>query len=318
MSTPTVQWIRKVRLTLLSEQEALDLSAFRFTFNASQADYQSPNNCRIRVFNLSQETVKKVRGEFSEVILEAGYEGNFGIIFRGTIKQFRIGKENALDSYLDVLAADGDTLYNFGFVSQSFPAGSTPQQRVSEIVSLGGTSDPGGKLLGSLNHNGLAGTMPAPRGKVVFALMRAALTAETGANGATWSITDGKVNIIPLDGYLPSEAVVLSARTGLIGLPEQTNEGVRAKCLLNPLLQPGALVRIDNASINQTVNADQAVDVKIPYNQWTGAQFLADTTADGLYRVLIAEHEGDSRGQPWYTNLTALAINSATQKVVAP
>jgi hypothetical protein len=318
MTTPTVQWIRKVRLTLLNGQEALDLSEFRFTFSTVQADYQSPNNCQIRVFNLKTETSKKIRGEFSDVILEAGYEGNFGIIFRGTVKQFRIGKENSTDSYLDILSADGDTLYNFGFVSRSFPAGSTAQQRAAEIVSLGGTSDPGGKLLGSLNHNGLAGTMPAARGKVVFALMRAALTAETGANGATWNINDGKVNIIPLDGYLPSEAVVLTARTGLLGIPEQTNEGIRARCLLNPLLQAGALVQIDNASINQTVNADQAVDVKIPYNQWTGIQFLADTSSDGIYRILIAEHEGDSRGQPWYTNLTALAINPATKKVVAP
>jgi hypothetical protein len=35
----------------------------------------------------------------------------------------------------------------------------------------------------------------------------------------------------------------------------------------------------------------------------------AATTWTGLYRVLVAEHEGDSRGQPWYTDITALAVD---------
>ena len=41
-------------------------------------------------------------------------------------------------------------------------------------------------------------------------------------------------------------------------------------------------------------------------------------SADGFYRVFVAEHEGDTRGQAWYTNLILLAVNPTTRKVVNP
>lgn len=314
----TAAWIRKVSLHLTdpNEAKALDLSDFRFTFNTSQADYQSPNNCRIRVYNLTPSTVAMMRGEFSKVILQAGYDGQFGVLFTGTIKQFRIGKEGNTNTYLDILAADGDTLYNWGYASLSFEAGSTPKLRADAIVQAAGKSV--GSLLNSMGHNGISGVIPAARGKSVFGLTRIALTAETGAQGCTWSIQNGKVNILPLKGYLPGEAVVLNAKTGLIGRAEQTNEGVRLKSLINPLLQPGGLIRVDNKSINVTVSADPGAPAMIPYNQWTGVQFLADVTADGLYRLLTVEHEGDTRGPNWYSNLLALAVNPTTGNVVAP
>ena len=304
-------------MILVKGEDALDLSDFRIVFKTGQADTQSPNNCRIRVFNLKAETVAQVKGEYSEVVLQAGYQnGNFGVIFRGTIRQFVTGKdENGTDTYLDLLAADGDTLYNWGFINRSFPAGSTPKDRAQTMADK--AVDSTGQLLAAMGHNGIAGVLPAPRGKVVFGLMRVALTAEAGAQGCTWSIQNGKINILPIDGYLPNEAVVLSSTTGLVGRAEQTNEGVHARSLLNPLLQPGGLIKIDNASVNQTSNADAKSTVMVPYNQWTGAQFLADVTADGLYRVFVVEHEGDSRGGNWYSNIVALAVNPSTGKVSA-
>lgn len=303
-------WRRKASLLLVEGQRALDLQEFRFTFETKQTDVQSPSNCAIRVYNLSAATVSQLRGEFSRVVLQAGYEGaSYGVIFDGTIKQYGIGKEGATDTYLDVLAADGDLSHNFGYVNVTLAAGSSSQERVTTIVNQ--LKDKGARL-GYVGLEQTGGVLP--RGKVLFGMARAALNSEVRTAGATWSIAAGKVNVIPLDGYMPGEAVVLSSETGLIGRAQQTADGVEFTCLLNPRLQPGSLVRIDEASVNRVSNT-AANPAGIPYNQWAAPQFLANVTTDGLYRAVVVEHQGDTRGQNWYTKVVALAVSPSTGKV---
>ncbi len=294
----------------------IDLSQMHFTFKTSAADQESPNNAVIRVFNLSrgadQNTVQDIiKGEYSRVILQAGYEkGEFAVIFDGNVRQFRVGRLNATDTYLDLLCADGDLGYNFAKIVQSIAAGSTPEQRIAAIVA---SMRSFGVSSGSIAPT-TGGTLP--RGKVLFGMSRAMLRQQAITQQATWSIQNGKVNMIPLDSYLPGDPVLLNSLNGMIGLPEQTNDGIKIKCLLNPLIQAGQAVRIDNRSINQTIQA--APDVgPVPFNQWTGVQLLADVTSDGLYRVFVAEHEGDTRGQEWYSELTCLSLDAVTKECKA-
>lgn len=301
------QWMRKGSVLLVKGGKALELSEFRFTFQTAQNDESSPNNCAIRVYNLKPETVAQVKGEYTDVVLQAGYvNGSYGIIFQGTIKQFRVGKENATTSYLDILAADGDLEHNFGVVNFTSPIGMNSKERVEKIREAMGLAS---------GYNGLQPTGGVlPRGKVLFGMGRTIMQSEVQSQGSTWAIQNGKLNVIPLDGYLPGEAVVLTSRTGLIGRVEQTEEGMKAKCLLNPRLVPGGLVKIDNASINQTSNTSANAG-NVPFNQWTGLQLLADVSADGLYRVYVVEHEGDSRGTPWYSNIVCLSVSRSSLKV---
>ena len=47
------------------------------------------------------------------VMLQAGYEnGAYGIIFSGTILRIRTGRESATDTFLEIMAADGDIAFN--------------------------------------------------------------------------------------------------------------------------------------------------------------------------------------------------------------
>lgn len=309
----TRQFKRRASLILVEGDQAIDLSAFHFTFNTVQQDVESPNNCSIRVYNLSPATVSKIQGEFSKVVLQAGYEGSFGVIFQGTIKQYRLGKQNGTDTYLDILAADGDEAYIKATLSQSLAAGWNQTDTVKAAVK---SMEAFGVQAGFTSDlSTLGGTIPAPRGKVLFGMSRALLRNATRNMLTTWNIQDGKVNVLRTDGYLPGEVVVLTAATGLIGVPEQTNEGIRVRCLLNPKIVIGGLVQVDNKTINQTVQQKDNEPRRI-YNSRTALQFLATTASDGFYRVFVAEHEGDTRGQNWYTNLVCLSMNPASQKVV--
>lgn len=306
------QYLRKAGLIVTDGNRALDLSDLHFSFRTAQQDVESPNNCAIRVYNLDRKTVNLIRSEFQRVVLQAGYQdSSYGVIFQGNIKQFRIGKENSTTSFLDILAADGDEAYNYSVVKATLAAGTTSGQRVAAILD-------------AMKPNGVtAGYMPPvmqetggilPRGKVLFGMASALLRQATATDGLTWNINNGKVDIVPLTGYKPGEAVVLNSLTGLIGRPEQTIDGVRARCLLNPRLQIAGLVQIDNASINQLVQQNPN-DAPIPYDKWASIQNLAITTTDGLYRLFVVEHVGDTRGQDWYSELIGLAINPVTKEV---
>lgn len=310
--TDNILFGRKASLLLVQGSNALDLSDFRIVFQTDQADAASPNNAAIRVYNLRPETMKQIQGEYSEVVLQAGYvDGAFGIVFKGNVRQWRMGKEpSGTETYLDILAADGDYGFNNAVVSKSIGAGSAPRERIKAIQD---SMKPYG--IGD-GYNGLSSTGGTlPRGKVLFGLARVAMQIEARSQGATWSIQNGKINILPLDGFLPGEALVLTSKSGLIGRAEATEEGVKARCLINPRIVPGALIQIDNASINQTVAA-RGNPANVPFNQWTGAQFFADVAADGLYRVFVATHIGDTRGKNWYTDIIALAVNRNTRKVL--
>jgi hypothetical protein len=310
---PNTQFGRKVSLLLVEGEQALDLSNMRFRFSTMQEDEESPNNCSIRVFNLNADTVRQVQKEYTRVVLQAGYEnGSFGVIFDGTIKQFRIGREgDAVNSYIDILAADSDLAYNYAVVNKTLAAGSGPAERIAVIIAA---KSKYGIKPGTLVIPSTGGVLP--RGKVLFGMAKTMMRSEVQNIGATWSLQNGQVNVLPLDGYLPGEAVVLSALTGLIGRVEQTQDGIRARCLLNPKVVVGGLVKIDNKSVNQTLrqNPDSA---PVAYNQWAGIQNLATVTSDGLYRVYVAEHTGDTKGQEFYTDLVCLTVNPVLEKVIA-
>jgi len=71
-------------------------------FKVTRGDFQAPNTADIRIYNLADATVNKIENEFTDVAIQAGYEGNYGLIFNGTIKQIRKGKVDQKDSYVDI------------------------------------------------------------------------------------------------------------------------------------------------------------------------------------------------------------------------
>jgi len=318
----TDQWIRKLGLVIFSDTKGLDLSEFHIKFEACNADVQSPNNCAIRIYNMSKATIKRIieNSEFKSVVINAGYEkGNYGVIFQGYIKQFRIGKESNVDSYLDILASDGDIAYNQAFVNETMAKGSTRADVINAAAKAMNLPVDYGIFKTDVQH------IPSIRGKVLFGMARDKIKNESNNLNSGWSIQNGRIQIIPQNSYLKGEIVKLNSASGLIGIPEQTDEGIRFRCLLNSKLRIGGLVQIDNSIINQTmqsVNSNSSINgpvqlpAQIQYNSYR-LQPLAPLSDDGVYRLFVVEHEGDTRGQPWYSNLIGLAMDMTTQTVLA-
>lgn len=274
---------------------AIDLSQLRIKFQVKRSDTMTPNVADIRVYNLDLQTAALIKKEFTKVVLQAGYVGNFGVIFSGNIKQVILGRESATDTFIDIIAGDGDRAYNFAIVNTTLAKGSVPADHLKAATAA---------MIPLGVNPGYTGTLPSkvlPRGKVMYGSARDYVRGLADTHGFGWSIQDEKVNFVKQSTYLPGTIVVLTSKTGMIGTPQQTNEGVNAKALLNPFIKIASRVKIDNASVERL-----KINLSVPNS---AANIPAPLTTDGVYYVLVAEHQGDNRGIDWYTSLVMLNID---------
>jgi hypothetical protein len=269
----------------------------RIVFKVKKSSAQTPNSAIIRVYNLSDNTAKQIREEFQSVTLQAGYQSNFGLIFKGNIKQVRFGRENSTDTYVDIAAGDGDQSYNFSTISTTLSAGSHQTDQINAAIN---TMKPNGVTTGFIDD---IDSIILPRGKVMYGMSRDYLRQSTESTGTTWSIQNEQIQIVKRTSVAPDPVVVLTSKTGLVGVPELTNDGVSARCLLNPLIRIGGIININQRDIADAKLSNVSNDLQV--------NSAPQTTADGLYRVLVAEFNGDTFGNDWYTDITCISYDNS-------
>lgn len=306
------QYLRECQLLVSDNQSnALDLSNLRIKFSVKRSDVMTPNTADIRVYNVETETALYLYTQLNpgrgkdgvlinkgKVLLQAGYKSNFGGIFQGNIKQILIGRESATDTYVDIVAGDGESAYNFAVVNTTLSAGST---QGDQVTAAAGAMAPHGVTKGHI------GDMPLnqlPRGKVLYGNARNYLRDIAQTTKKTWSIQDGKITFVPITSYLPGERVVLNSKTGLIGSPQQTNTGLNVKCLINPLIRVGGLIDISEASVEEF-----KLNLNVPGSPSNNPSPL---TADGVYYVMVIEYSGDTRGTDWYCTMVCMFQNPSS------
>lgn len=150
------------------------------------------------------------------------------------------------------------------------------------------------------------GGRPLPRGKVMFGMARDYLETVARSTQTLWSIQDGKVQMVPETSYVPGEIPDINYKSGMVGLPEQTQNGITVKMLLNPSVKIGRLIHLNNASVQQyeysLANDQQAENQRIALQN--------KFNSDGYYYVMSSEIWGDTRGTDWYTEVICLAVDA--------
>jgi hypothetical protein len=302
--------------TPLGSATGIDLSNMRITFQVRQFDYNVPNTAVIRVYNLSDATALKVQKEFQNVVLQAGYEGgNYGVIFQGTIKQFKKGRLDSITTFLEMYCSDGDAAWNFAPINTSMARGATFNQQISTMNQalkpfLPNTPD-GQIQTAKIPDDAGTGGLTQPRGRVLFGMAAAKMNDVALSTNTTFKIVNGQVIFTTMSKYDAGDIIDLNVRTGLVLVPEATDNGVEVTALLNPAIRCGRRVHINNKDINTSTLTQAGQQV-----QPTILAFPASVTVDGFYRVIVADHEGDSRGGAgWFTRMTCLALTSQTGTV---
>lgn len=343
-------WMRHFELQLLDQNgQGVMLSDFKVTFQIEWADTRWPRVANVKIYNLSRETTNKILGqEFSKIRIIAGYDGlaktvdasqvgiardiptdksgqtggqNYGLIFDGDIRFTITGKDNVTDSWVLIQAISDHEAFLYASTVTTLAAGHT-------VADLLAANMKGFNAFGVTQ--GITGDMPNtvfPRGRVVFKSSRDVMDNIAKQCNATWQLVDGQVQMVPEDKYI-HEAIVLSADTGLIGMPQQTmGAGVNVRCLINPNIRINGLIQLDQASVYraalntsdvQAVKYDQNGNIipgqKIQETTLDGNRVVDGTISqpssiatDGVYIVKAIDYTGDTRGQAWYMDLMCFA-----------
>ncbi len=293
----TDQYLRACSLIVGGDSgDGLDLSALHIRFQVNNGDTETPNNAVIRVYNLAPDTAKRIQKEFTRVVLSAGYQGNTGVIFSGQIKQVIRGRENATDTFIDIIAADGDQAYNFARISQSFAKGYTPTMLLDALLVA---MKPYGVTRGAIPK---LPDIKAPRGCVLVGPVKQSLSELADTYGLSWSIVFGQLQMVPTNGILDGDTIELTANSGLVGLPQQTIDGIMVKCLLNPRIRPCRQIKLNNGSVQELAIS--------PVYKFKDLRPSID--ADGLYKVWAVNHSGDTRGNVWHSDLVCSSATGMT------
>lgn len=289
----TRQWIRELRLTVTTGSGSVDLSNLRIRFRVEQNNTQRPNVADVIVTNPSRDTIQKIKKEGQSITLEAGYVEGYSVIFKGDLIQKRSGRENPVDIYLSLLAQSGDRAYNFAVMSKTLAAGSTYKDQVNAVAQEM-------KKYGvELGHIADLGSQKMPRARTMFGMARDIMRDIAYATGTSWSIQNQKLQMVKNQEFMPGQVHKINSRTGMVGMPVQTIDGVQARLLLNPRIVPGSRVEIDQSSIQEAAFSPN-------YLGELSNSMIPSLAEDGIYKVLVVNHGGDTRGNPYYTDIVCI------------
>lgn len=305
-SDPTRQYRRVAQVITDGDGVGIEIQSagpddLRIWFKVTKTVGRQPNTASIKIYNLAPDTEELVKGEFDDVILNAGYEGATALLFRGNIR-YPEGFNDGPERVFQLDCGDGDRDFQEVFINTSMPSGSTTDDLISHMVSKFSKIKKGTVTIASKKRS---------RGRVISMMAARLLDHIAAENDAHWSFQDGELHIIPATATLPNEAIVITAETSLLGTPKRTDKGIEVRCQLDPRILPNGKIFLDNKDFKDRVAAQR---LKSPgAKAHTGATAkrthkLAAISPDGIYKVLRVDHEGDTRSDKWESEIVCVAL----------
>jgi hypothetical protein len=300
MSASILQWKRQCEVIIGKAGKGLSVKDLRISFEVNKTIGRTPNTALVKIYNLTQDHESQIKGEFDEIVVNAGYQDGVAQIFRGTIRH-TFGYRDGNDHITEIDAADGDKDLLKSRIHITLAANSSSMQIVDYIVSQFSTVTKGYVVLKDTNRL---------RGRVMSGSVKQVLDTIAAQSDAHWSIQDGILQIVPRGSTTPTEATVLRSDTGLLGAPEIDNKGIKATCLLNPRIQCNGKVWLNNNDLKAKIAKELETKPgakKVKVKKHRGE--LARLDPDGVYKVYKLVHEGDNRDTTWSTQVFCVGLD---------
>jgi hypothetical protein len=266
------------------------------------ADGLTLNKAVVRISNPLPATAQQFvtpQAEGLPLTITAGYTDNSAIIFSGFLRQAIYGRDSPTDTVLTLIGADTDKAHNYGTISQTLAAGSTPMDQINAAVTA--MAKAGQIAVGYLDP-ALNLLQPVfPRAVALYGMGRDVLLNVAKSKQANVSYQQGQVQMLGAQASIPGSAFVLNTNTGLVGMPTQTVGGIMARILINPSVKINTSVQIAQ-SLVQGAQLPLGPDGNIAPN------LTPNVAADGFYKVLGIDFDGDTRGNPWYMDLACISV----------
>lgn len=260
------QFGRQWQLDISNESETLSISQLRIAFHIDKTINEKPNPAKIEIWNLNRNHINQLlSGHFKSVSLAVGYTQLTRLYSGDIIKVFI--RRDGLDFILQLECGDGHQAYTTARSAITLKSGASDEDIIKAVQQT--------LPKVQLGEIVLSNQRKLPRGRVLNGDSREILNRVARNHQADWSIQDGQLIFLPKENVLNGEAVVLSQQTGLVGSPEQTDDGLTLRCLLNPLLRIGSVVQLESI---------------LPYFK-------------GEYKIVKLSHSGDGLNGDWLSEM---------------
>lgn len=258
----------------------------QITFDTYQTTQAAFWYADIAIYNLNDPTTQVVLKQGMTVKLEAGYQvGPFGTIFEGTLFQPMWEREDGIDYKLTLHCLVGLVEETNNFVSLSVANGLSQRDLVARMAS---------NCIFKLNSSNVnfPQEQVSSRGEVIFGQPGQVFKDLAEFNGINYWASSYAANIrqlLPQQTGIPT--LQYSPQTGLIGTPQQTQDGVDIRVLLDPRATLATQYQLSPDTVIR----------QLPRTQGSYPTILDQ---NGLYVIAGVRHIGDSRGNTWDTEIT--------------
>lgn len=259
-------------------------SSLRITFDIAKSPESSANKATFTVYNLSSET-RGALGKGTLVTFSAGYGDHTSNLFLGEVQKASTDR-NGADLVTKLECADGEGALTHTILDRNFPPDTTAAQifkACAEAMSVATAANPSG-----LNA-GIALGIPRvtyPRGFKAMGAARDTMDYLCKTLGLKWSIQNGAIDIIPRGAHAGTEAVILNAQAGLIGVPSLNESTLTFSSLINPAIAPNRLIKLESV----------------------------DTRINGFYKATSCKYGGDTHQSKWQVDCEGEALPNAQQQ----
>lgn len=268
MNENTLQFGRSCTLIVGKNGSGLKITDLRMRFSIRKSSDDQPNSAKIEIYNLNNENANQLLTEWVDIQLTAGYQGAERLIYSGQIRT-ATPRVDGTDRIITLDSGDGDREILRGFINKTLTKGCTADQVVNECQSA---------MFGV--PSAYKDSLPSKytRGRVLSGRAADIMTKQVKQDGAQWSIQDGQMLVLKGDNVRPNAVWLISQDTGMLGSPEPTQDGLKVKTLLNPAYMIGGVAKIDSLIY------------------------------DGGIRIESINHNGDTHGQEWSSELQGLSV----------
>ncbi len=284
------QYKRLYELTVIPpDGEARIIRGLRINFEITKSILSFPNVARINLYNPNEDTLSALQQRYTQIVLNAGYEGDLRLLFKGEVRNVFQTKKGP-DRVVTIYSGDGEQSWQNASFNRTFSENLSVQSAIDEVLKT--FSD---VTIGPLQ--GLSDIADKLRGQTLSGSSKDIMDNFAEEYGFSWSIQDGEIVVVPDEEALEGdEAVLINNSTGMIGSPTVTEIGVDVTTLLNPRLLP------NRSFIIESVFAEVAIGNLFFRN-------IQRTNGEGLYKIQEVNFKGDSREGDWLSSVKGRILN---------
>ena len=266
---------------LVNDQPFITDKRFRVVFQVTQDYGGFVSYCDLSIYGLSDDTIGKINSPNNTVSIKAGYENNVDFIFKGILINSQ-KQRNGPDVFFRIIARGGAQ------TNDSINQTLGKNTKVTTLIKA--CADAIGLPL-VIKESDFSTEPVYSKGATLFGDPKQYLNDLSKTHDFSYVVVNDKIRVTKNTGYIDSTVQEVSQFTGMIGIPEITENGCDVSIIMNPRVKIGG--RINIVSELKTFNFSNVYYRQIPPN-----------AGSGIYRVFKITHNGDNWTNRWNTQIT--------------